>query len=95
MGLAPAQMISLTHMATQSMPTVSCLSIRKASFSLVPTPSVPLTSTGWVMPVTSSSKSPPKPPMPDITPGMLVRAMCFFISSTALYPAVMSTPAAA
>ena len=38
--------MSLTHMATQSMPTVSCTSIRKAIFSFVPTPSVPLTSTG-------------------------------------------------
>ena len=33
-------MTSLTHMATQSIPTVSCLSIRNASLSLVPTPSV-------------------------------------------------------
>ena len=45
-GRAPWQTTSLTHIATQSMPTVSCLSMRKASLSLVPTPSVPATSTG-------------------------------------------------
>ena len=80
-------------MATQSMPTVSCLSIRKAIFSFVPTPSVPETSTGREMPVRSISNRPPKPPMPSSTPGIAVRATCFFISSTARYPAVMSTPA--
>ena len=87
--------MSLTHMATQSMPTVSCLSMRKASFSFVPTPSVPLTSTGCSMPVVSSSNRPPKPPMSEQTPAVIVRAMWLFISSTARYPAVMSTPAAA
>ena len=85
----------MTHMATQSIPTVSCLSIRKASFSLVPTPSVPETSTGRFMPLKSGSNRPPKPPMPDSTPGTAVRATWAFISSTALYPAVTSTPAAA
>ena len=50
-------------MATQSMPTVSCLSIRNAIFSFVPTPSAPLTRTGRVIPVVSSSNSPLKPPM--------------------------------
>lgn len=52
-GFAPAQATSFAHMATQSMPTVSCLSIIKASFSLVPTPSVPETSTGSFMSVRS------------------------------------------
>ena len=84
MGAAPPHTMSLTHMATQSMPTVSCLSIRKASFSLVPTPSVPETSTGRLTPVRSGSNKPPNPPMPDRTPGTAVRATCFFISSTAL-----------
>ena len=83
-GFAPAQMTSLTHMATQSMPTVSCLSIRKAIFSLVPTPSVPETSTGWGMSVQSSSNRPPKPPRPPMQPEVMVRATCCFISSTAL-----------
>ena len=76
-------MMSLTHMATQSMPTVLCLSMRKASFSFVPTPSVPLTSTGFWMPVRSREKRPPKPPMSEATPPVIVRAMWAFISSTA------------
>ena len=88
-------MMSLTHIATQSMPTVSCRSIRKASFSFVPTPSVPETRIGFRIPVRSGAKRPPKPPSPPTTPGVSVRVMCFFISSTALYPAVISTPAAA
>ena len=46
-GSPPAQAISFTHMATQSMPTVSCLSRINASFSFVPTPSVPETSVGF------------------------------------------------
>ena len=67
-------MTSLTHMATQSMPTVSCLSSSMAMRSLVPTPSVPEISTGREMPVQSSSNRPPKPPS--------VRLTYCFISST-------------
>lgn len=52
-------------------------------FSFVPTPSVPETSTGWVRPVISSSNRPPKPPSPPMAPGVIVRATCCFISSTA------------
>ena len=66
-----------------AMPMVLCLSIRNAIFSFVPTPSVPETSTGCSMPVTSSSYSPPKPPMPVSTLSVMVRAICFFIKSTA------------
>ena len=62
--------MSLTHMATQSMPTVSCLSMRKAIFSLVPTPSVPETRTGFFMPATLGANRPPKPPREPMTPGM-------------------------
>ena len=76
--------MSLTHMATASTPMVSCLSIRMAIFTLVPQPSVPETSTGSFMPVRSGAKRPPKPPMPETTPGTLVRAMWDFISSTDL-----------
>ncbi len=86
--------MSLTHIATQSMPTVSCLSSRNASLSLVPTPSVPLTSTGSRMPATSGANRAPNPPRPESTPGMFVRATWRFIRSTASYPAVISTPAA-
>ena len=43
---APCTMRSLTHMATKSIPTVSCFFRSMARRSLVPTPSVPETSTG-------------------------------------------------
>ena len=49
---------SLAHMATRSMPIVSCLPTAWAIFSLVPTPSVPDTSTGSVKPAAARSKSP-------------------------------------
>jgi len=65
------------------MPTVSCLSIKNAILSFVPTPSVPLTSTGRFMPERSGSNSPPNPPMPSRTPGIAVRLTCAFMSSTA------------
>ena len=76
--------MSFTHIATQSIPMVSCLSIINASLSLVPTPSVPLTRTGLSIPVMSSSKSPPNPPISDAAPAVIVLAICCFISSTAL-----------
>ena len=38
--------MSFTHMATQSMPMVSWRPVANAIFNLVPTPSVPATSTG-------------------------------------------------
>ena len=60
----------------------------------MPTPSVPDTSTGFFMPVISGANKPPKPPIESNTPDVVVRDTCFFISSTALYPAVTSTPAA-
>ena len=87
--------MSLTHMATQSIPTVSCRSMSWAMRCLVPTPSVPETSTGSRMPSSCGAKSPPKPPIPETTPGMQVRSTCFFIRRTPSYPASMLTPAAA
>ena len=77
-------MMSLTHIATQSIPTVPCLSVRKASLSFVPTPSVPETRTGFSIPFVSSSKRPPKPPTSEQTPRVAVLAIWLFISSTAL-----------
>ena len=41
--------MSFTLIATRSMPMVSCCFMRKASLSLVPTPSVPETSTGFLV----------------------------------------------
>ena len=82
MGFAPQQMMSLTHMATQSMPTESCLFISCAMRCFVPTPSVPETSTGSLIPVRSGANRPPKPPISDTTPGIMVRWTCFFISLT-------------
>ena len=64
-------MTSLTHIATQSMPMVSCLSSSMAIFSFVPTPSVPETSTGSSMPAASSANRPPKPPMPSTQPAVI------------------------
>ena len=45
-GSAPAHAISFTHIATASIPMVSCLSMIMASFTFVPHPSVPDTSVG-------------------------------------------------
>ena len=66
-----------------------------ASLIFVPTPSVPETKTGSSMPLRSSPKQPPKPPTSSRQPDVFVLAMWLFISSTDLYPAVISTPAAA
>jgi len=54
------------------MPTVSCRSSWNASFSLVPTPSVPETSTGsrYFFGISASA---PNPPMPASTSGRRVR----------------------
>ena len=77
--------MSLTHIATQSIPTVSCLSIRNASFSFVPTPSVPETRVGFsIFLKLSMEKAPEKPPSPPRTSGRMVSFTYFFISSTDL-----------
>ena len=78
-------MISFTHIDTQSIPTVSCLSITNANFSFVPTPSVPLTSTGFVMPVISNSNR-HRSHRYHHYPCRTWSLLCSFISSTALYP---------
>src|SRR5689334_4245586 len=84
--------MSFTLMATRSMPTVSCFFIRKASLSLVPTPSVPETITGFLY-FFDTSKSAPKPPMPPSTSGRIVRLAIGLMRSTSASPASMSTPA--
>src|SRR5690606_16759753 len=84
--------MSFTLIATRSWPTVSCLFNWKASLSLVPTPSVPDTSTGSLY-FFDSSNSAPKPPMPPSTSGRIVRLARGFMRSTRASPASMSTPA--
>ena len=74
------------------MPTLSCRFSWKASFSLVPTPSVPETSTGCLY-FAGSSHSAPNPPMPASTSGRSVRRANGLIASTRASPASMSTPA--
>ena len=85
-ALRRTQTTSLTHMATQSMPTVSCLSIRNANLQLgAHAVGAARPARARSMPVRSSSNRPPKPPMPSMTPrGHRCGAMCSFISSTAL-----------
>ena len=69
MGRAPTVRTSFTDIATRSMPTVSRRPVSCASSSLVPTPSVDVTSTGSCRPL-GSWNIPAKPPMEPSTPGM-------------------------
>ncbi len=75
---------------------VSCLSIAWAIATLVPTPSAEVASSGRSYFFSAlASNRPAKPPMPPITSGRLAFSTQTFISSTALSPASMETPAAA
>ena len=80
-------------MATASTPIVSCLSISNASLSFVPTPSVPLTSTGSFTFSAERSNMPPNAPILPITPRREVDATCFLMRRTTSYPASRFTPA--
>src|SRR5690606_1841065 len=84
--------MSLTLMATRSIPTVSWRFHSKARRSLVPTPSVPDTRTGSRYFLGTSNKA-PNPPMPAITPSRMVLAARGLIRSTSASPASISTPA--
>ncbi len=64
-----------------------------ASLSLVPTPSVVLTSTGSRNPAARKSNSAPNPPTPPITPGRRVACANGLIRWTKASPAAISTPA--
>ncbi len=92
MGSAPVTRTSFTLIATRSMPTVSCFFMRKAILSLVPTPSVPETITGFLN-FFETSTSAPKPPRPLRTSGRMVRLAKGLMRSTSSSPASMSTPA--
>ena len=74
------------------MPIVSWRASENASFSFVPTPSVPDTSTGSRYFFGSPHRA-PKPPMPASTSGRRVRFAKGLIASTSASPASMSTPA--
>ncbi len=64
---------------------------RRAISILVPTPSVPATSTGSLK--GGMRIAPPKPPRPPRTSGFCVLFSRCFMSSTARLPASTSTPA--
>ena len=87
--------MSLTHMATRSMPTVSWRPVKKAIFSLVPTPSVEPTKTGWRMVSVFKENSPPNPPISPMTPGVLVAFTNGLMAEMNRSPLSMSTPAPA
>ncbi len=70
---------------------VSSRPILRAISILVPTPSVPATSTGSLR--RGRLMAPPNPPRPPMTSGLCVLVRRFFMSSTARLPASTSTPA--
>src|SRR2546426_4682017 len=80
-------------MATRSMPTLSWRPARKATLSLLPTPSVDETSTGWRNFGGIFTKA-AKAPMPPSTSGRDVARASGAIRRPASSPASMSTPAA-
>jgi hypothetical protein len=85
--------MSLTQWLTRSAPTVSKRPTRRATMSLVPTPSVLETSTGSFIPPKSARNSEPKLPMPVSTCGPWVeraRAATVFMARVLRS---MSTPA--
>ncbi len=65
--------MSFTLMATQSIPTVSYFPSLKAISSFVPTPSVPLTITGFFIPF-GMANMPLNAPRSVKRPGIFVRA---------------------
>ena len=68
----------------------------RATFSFVPTPSVPLTSSGSAMSLAAAMEnSPPKPPMSPTTSGRYVSCTTPLMASTARAPSAVSTPACA
>ena len=74
--------MSLTHIATQSIPTVLWMLSSYASFTLVPTPSVPETNTGFSIPFKSNSNNPENPPKFDSTFAVCVLFTLALIRST-------------
>ena len=72
-GSAPCTIRSLAHMATRSMPTVSCLPLSMASLSFGADAVISAaTSSGSLYPAARRSKSSPKPPRSALAPGRRV-----------------------
>ena len=76
---------------TRSWPTVSQMPASRATFILVPTPSMVLTRMGFAS-WNRASKSPPKRPMSLRTPGVLVAFTMGFDAGRASSWRLMSTP---
>jgi hypothetical protein len=85
--------MSLTHIATRSIPIVSWRPVSIAILTFVPTPSFAATRMGSRKPAAFRSKSPPKPPISASAPGRRVERTSGLMASTMALPASMSTPA--
>src|SRR5512141_509707 len=86
--------MSLTHMATRSIPTVSSFPAAAATLTLVPTPSVPETRTGSRYFRTGKWKKPANDPISPRTSLRCVVRTIGRIFRTRRSPSSMSTPAA-
>jgi len=86
--------MSLTQWFTRSAPTVSQVPARRATFILVPTPSMELTRIGRASGNWAENR-PPNSPMSLRTPGVRVAFTSGLIRARAWSWRLMSTPAAA
>ncbi len=84
----------MTQWLTRSSPTVPCRPLAKATFSLVPTPSVDATSTGSRTP-RGTRYSPPNEPSSERVSGVAVERTSAATPFIARCAASMSTPASA
>src|SRR4030095_7426906 len=87
--------MSFTQWFTRSAPTVSCLSIAKAIFNFVPTPSTLATRTGSRIPGKLARNNPPKPPIFPSTFGPCVCLTNAPMPRFNLFARSTSTPARA
>jgi len=85
--------MSFTHIATRSMPTVPSRFAIAATFTLVPTPSVPETRTGSRYFPAGNRKNPANPPIPPRTSLRCVVPTIGRMRETMRSPSSMSTPA--
>ena len=92
-GRAPCTRMSFTQWLTRSAPTVSWRPERKATLSLVPTPSALETSTGASSPP-GTAYMPPNEPMPERVWRSWVLATSDLMALFARSAASRSTPAA-